>query len=99
MVGEIFLLQKNRIIMLHKLNVFLFVFISSAITVYAQEISYQGVKMPSAEAAAIGKNVDIPMSYSAGTAQIGIPFYTVKSGSLSVPVSLSYNTAGIRVEE
>jgi hypothetical protein len=54
---------------------------------------------PSPEAAAFAKNVNIPVSYSSGTPGINFPFYTVKSGSLNVPVSISYNASGIRVEE
>lgn len=53
----------------------------------------------SPEVAAIGKYVDIPVGYSTGVPAVGIPFYTVKSGTLTVPVSLSYNASGIRVEE
>ncbi|MEI9806778.1 MAG: hypothetical protein WDO16_02230 [Bacteroidota bacterium] len=68
--------------------------------IYAQDVLYKQDVMPhSPEASAFAKNVLIPMSYVSGTPQIGIPFYTVKSGSLQAPVSLSYNASGIRVEE
>ncbi len=53
----------------------------------------------SPEAAAFAKNVNIPVSYSSGTPQISIPFFSVKSGNLEIPVSISYNASGIRVDE
>ncbi|MBB1283388.1 hypothetical protein HRH25_03305 [Flavisolibacter sp. BT320] len=53
----------------------------------------------SPEAAAFGKNINIPVNYVSGTPQIGIPFCTVKSGSVEAPIAISYNASGIRVEE
>lgn len=53
----------------------------------------------SPEAASLAKNINIPVSYSSGTPQISIPFYTVRSGQMELPVSLSYNASGIRVDE
>ncbi|MDB5223396.1 MAG: hypothetical protein JWN83_2063 [Chitinophagaceae bacterium] len=73
--------------------------IFSGFTGFAQHLNFQNVAPATPEVAAFAKNVDIPMSYSSGTPQIGIPFYSVSLGSLSVPVSLSYNASGIRVEE
>lgn len=61
--------------------------------------NFQNVAPPTPEVAAFAKSIDIPMNYGSGLPQIGIPFYTVKSGSISVPLSLSYNASGIRVEE
>lgn len=54
---------------------------------------------PTPEIAAFGKNIAIPMSYVSGTPQINIPIYSVRSGVVEVPISLSYNASGIRVEE
>lgn len=81
----------------------LFLFTTSifyVLTLNAQDVLYKQDILPhSPEAAAFAKNVNIPISYSSGTPQIGIPFCSVKSGSIEVPVSLSYNASGIRVEE
>lgn len=63
------------------------------------QLNYQHVVPPTPEVAAFAKNIDIPMSYSSGTPQINVPLYTVKTNGLQVPLSLSYNASGIRVEE
>lgn len=68
----------------------------------AQSPYVQGIKpptFPSANAASLGKYGDIPVSYHTGTPEISIPIYTVKQGSLSLPISLSYHSSGIRVSE
>lgn len=79
--------------------VFLFSF---SILSLAQYPYVQGIKpptFPSANAASLGKYGDIPVSYHTGTPEISIPIYTVKQGSLSLPISLSYHSSGVRVSE
>lgn len=61
--------------------------------------NFQNITPPTPEVAAFAKSVDIPMNYGSGLPQIGIPFYTIKTGNITVPISLSYNASGIRVEE
>ena len=43
--------------------------------------------------------MDIPISYYTGTPSISIPIYTIKNADISVPISITYHGAGIRVEE
>ncbi len=50
-------------------------------------------------AAALAKYVDVPVSYYTGTPQISVPLYELKSGSLSVPIALSYHASGNRVSD
>lgn len=60
------------------------------------------VKQPtfaSPNAAALGKYADIPVSYHTGVPNISIPIYTIEEGPLSLPVTLSYHSSGIRVDE
>lgn len=57
------------------------------------------VNIASPNAAALGKYGDIPVSYHTGIPNISIPIYTIKDGSLSLPVSLSYHASGLRVDE
>lgn len=57
------------------------------------------VNIASPNAAALGKYGDIPVNNHTGIPSISIPLYTLKEGSLSVPVSLSYHASGLRVEE
>lgn len=54
---------------------------------------------PNPTAAGLGKYGDIPVSLHTGTPSINIPLYTVQSGSIQVPISLSYHASSIRVEE
>ena len=51
------------------------------------------------EAAAMTRYADYPVSYALGQAEIGIPLMTVEGHSLTLPISLSYNSSGIRVDE
>jgi hypothetical protein len=57
------------------------------------------VSIASPNAASLGKYGDIPVSYHTGLPQINIPIYTVESGSLKLPVSLSYHASGLKVQE
>jgi hypothetical protein len=50
-------------------------------------------------AAALGKYVDLPVSLATGTPQITIPLYEIKSGELTLPISLSDQATGFRVGE
>ena len=52
---------------------------------------------PSPETSALFKYQDYPMDYSTGLPQITIPLFEVKSGELSVPISMSYHASGCRV--
>jgi hypothetical protein len=53
----------------------------------------------SPEAASLGKYGDIGVSYYTGSPSIGIPLYDIKARDITVPISLSYNATGIKVEE
>ena len=53
----------------------------------------------SPEAAAMTRYADYPVSYALGQAEIGIPLMTVEGHSLTLPLTLSYNSSGIRVDE
>lgn len=57
------------------------------------------VSIASPTAASLGKYGDIPVSNFTGIPNISIPIYTVKSGSLELPISLSYHAGGLKVQE
>jgi hypothetical protein len=57
------------------------------------------VSIASPTAASLGKYGDFPVSYNTGLPNINVPIYTVKSGSLSLPISLSYHAGGLKVQE
>ena len=54
---------------------------------------------PSPEAARATKYSDYPVSYGLGLVDVNIPLYEVKSHSLTLPISLSYDSGGIRVDD
>ena len=53
----------------------------------------------SPEAASLGRYGEIPVGEYTGAADISIPLHVVKGGKLSFPISLSYNSTGIRVAQ
>ncbi|RYY20965.1 MAG: hypothetical protein EOO04_19055 [Chitinophagaceae bacterium] len=53
----------------------------------------------SPEAASLAKFINVPVDYSTGIPNISIPLYDLKSGDISVPITLSYHAGGIRVNE
>lgn len=42
------------------------------------------------------KYINYPVDHSTGAASVRVPLYTVKAGSIEVPVNLSYHTAGVK---
>jgi hypothetical protein len=54
---------------------------------------------PSPDVAAFGKFGEIPVGLYSGIVPIDVPFYTVKSKDITVPIGLNLHTGGIRVEE
>src|ERR1700683_2467612 len=54
---------------------------------------------PSPNAAALMKFSDVPVSPYTGTADITVPIYTIQARGITVPISVSYHTGGINLEE
>lgn len=52
---------------------------------------------PTPNAASLGKYGDIPISYPNGNISLTIPIYTMSSRELEMPISLSYNAAGVNL--
>jgi len=52
---------------------------------------------PSPQASAFFKYQDYPVDYSTGLPSISVLLYEVKSGSLSLPISLNYHSSGRKV--
>ncbi|MBL7815693.1 MAG: hypothetical protein JNL70_11810 [Saprospiraceae bacterium] len=57
------------------------------------------VVMPSANAASLGKYGDIPVSLHTGVTNVSIPIHTISDGTISLPISLSYHSGGVKVGE
>jgi hypothetical protein len=54
---------------------------------------------PPPNAASLGKYGQIPVGLANGIPSVSIPIYDIKSGSLSLPISLNYHAAGVKVDE
>lgn len=54
---------------------------------------------PSPEVSALMKYIDFPVSPFTGQPNITLPLYTVREGSLEIPISISYHGGGIKVDE
>lgn len=50
-------------------------------------------------AAAFNKYVNNPINLYSGTAQFDVPLYTLKDGEITLPITLTYATTGIKVNE
>ncbi len=59
----------------------------------------QNVIPPSPTAASLGKYGEIPVSMFSGTPNIEIPLFNLESTKLSLPISMSYQATGVKVEE
>ncbi|MBK8701526.1 MAG: hypothetical protein IPN29_19050 [Saprospiraceae bacterium] len=59
----------------------------------------KNIVLPSAEVSSLGKYADVPVDNFTGVPQIEIPIHTVKSGSLNLPISLSYHASGLVVSQ
>jgi hypothetical protein len=78
------------------------IIIFSAFDTYAQdptEYSVTSIVPPSPNVLAFNKYVDMPVSYYTGTPQISVPIYELKMNNFTLPISLSYHAAGLKVEE
>jgi YD repeat-containing protein len=73
---------------------------ANPITGFSQSsVDLPGVVPPPADAASLGKYGDVPVNLSVGTPGISVPIYEIKTSRLSVPVTLSYYAAGVKVDD
>jgi YD repeat-containing protein len=89
---------------MHKLSFFcfflvLFLLINTAFESKGQDVSLQNIIPPSPEASGLVKNSTYPVGAFTGRPNINIPLYEIKTKSLIVPISLSYDATGIRVDD
>lgn len=66
---------------------------------YSQKESIQRISIKSPEVAAYEKVGEIPVNTYTGVPSISIPIYTLKSGDLSLPISLDYHATAIKVDQ
>lgn len=80
------------------------VMVMALLCVFNVTLSQQQFVLPqfsprSPNAAALGRYGEIPVSLTNGTASISIPLYTIRSGTLEIPVQLQYNYNGLKMDE
>jgi len=85
-------------------NVLCFCILLYCLSINSQEFSNYKVDIPSIpylspEAASLGKYGKIPVGEYTGVPKIEIPLYTIRSGELELPISLSYHASGIKVNQ
>ncbi|MBS9463783.1 hypothetical protein KIM67_15290 [Flagellimonas sp. 389] len=54
---------------------------------------------PSPEATALAKFTEVPVSHYTGVPSISIPIHTIQQNGISIPISLSYHSRGVKVGE
>ncbi|HXB91119.1 MAG TPA: hypothetical protein VNU72_02470, partial [Puia sp.] len=84
-----------------KKSFLLFILCITCLVTWSQDQALQLVNpLPvSPQAASFTKYGDIPVSLNSGVANISIPVFSIKTGALNFPISLSYNPSGIKIEE
>jgi YD repeat-containing protein len=65
----------------------------------AQDVTIPKVMKPSPEVASFQSRSHVPVSYYTGRPDISIPIFTLEGKGISTSVGLTYNAAGIKVEE
>jgi len=66
---------------------------------YSDPAKFPQITPPSPDAAALGRYGEFPVSLATGTPEISVPLYEIKSGKISVPISVSYHASGVRVND
>jgi hypothetical protein len=66
---------------------------------FTQAPSPSSITSASPEAATLAKFINFPVDLSTGTVSATIPLFEVKCGELTIPLSLSYHTGGIKINE
>lgn len=67
------------------------------LSVFSQELPE--IIPPSPTAYELGKYGQVPIGFFTGTPNVSIPLYEYKTKNLSVPIALSYNSNGIKVDQ
>lgn len=66
---------------------------------FAQMNNNGSISIPEPNVASFTKFIDNPVDHFNGSININIPVYTIKDGDIEIPITLRYNTSGIKVAE
>ncbi|WP_426473370.1 DUF5977 domain-containing protein [Chryseobacterium balustinum] len=87
-------------------KILLLLSISTTFQIYSQtspgsriQNSVNSIAPKSADAAALFRYTETPVSLYTGVPNIDIPIYTIKEGDIEVPISISYHAGGIKVTD
>lgn len=76
---------------------------TSLTSAFAINPEYSGIEQrvfpPSPTAASLGRYGEVPVTMYSGIPNINIPLFELESTKLSLPVSMSYQATGVKVEE
>ncbi|WP_156131505.1 hypothetical protein [Pedobacter kyungheensis] len=82
-----------------KLKLFLMAMPLALLCAIGSSIKAQPKVPVSPEAAALTKMVNYPVNFNTGIPDISVPLYTLQSGNLSMPITLSYHSGGFKIQE
>ncbi|RQO80215.1 hypothetical protein DBR40_00940 [Pedobacter sp. KBW01] len=71
----------------------------AGVVIAQQRVNIESLIPPSPNAGELGKYGQIPVGLNTGVPDISFPLYQIKSGSLSLPVTLSYHASGNQVNQ
>ena len=79
----------------------LIIIASWCLSIYSQNISqtFPTIVQPSPQVANFERYGSIPEGNASGVPNISIPLFTISSGGFEIPISLSYNASGIKVND
>lgn len=77
---------------------FVFILFFSTL-IFGQEISPPDIIPGSPNASSLGEYGQVPVGIFNGTPQLAVPLYNIKIKNFEMPISLSYSSNGIRVNE
>ena len=82
------------------MKIFLLIISLISVTCYAQNPNSNGPIIPlTPNAASLGKFGDTQIGLYTGQANVSIPLYSINYSTLTVPIGLTYNYSGLKVEE
>jgi len=87
-----------------KINTFLFCFLSAMCSLGQSNVTPSQIelsqKVPSSPSAgSLSKYFEVPVNMANGIPNIQIPIYTIESGNIKLPISLSYHAGGIKIDD
>ncbi|NGX82676.1 hypothetical protein [Aequorivita sp. KMM 9714] len=90
--------MKRKYLLPH-IAIFFAVFLCNSQNPITNMDSYLPVVPQAPNTASLLKYEEAPVSKNSGVPQIGVPIHTISVDGINIPVALSYNSSGIRVNE